>query len=288
MREGGKKELSSVEESVNRPGKKGEHSMKPTFSALIGVALQISQPSNRQRAFRLVPSCRSKLASIKVLRSSWYLAIALRDVLQWRPVTQSKYTEIFTARTDPFGYEVSPFEFEKYEAATELLNAARNDAYFERAWEIGCAEGVFTARLAPLCERLSAVDFVPLVLDRARSRCQEFTNISFTKWDLKSDPAPSFLELIVIMDVFGSLGGRRDIRRARDKVVRALVPGGYLLYGDCLGDLYRRRIEDSWWARLLLRGPRNIHRLIAAHPALVEVARRETSMHLLALFRKRL
>jgi hypothetical protein len=38
---------------------------------------------------------------------------------------------------------------------------------------------------------------------------------------------------------------------------------------------------------LLLRGPRNIHHFVAAHPALVEVARRETSMHLLALFRNR-
>jgi hypothetical protein len=38
---------------------------------------------------------------------------------------------------------------------------------------------------------------------------------------------------------------------------------------------------------LLLLRPRNILRLVAAHPALVEVARRETTMHLLVLFRNR-
>jgi hypothetical protein len=50
--------------------------------------------------------------------------------------------------------------------------------------------------------------------------------------------------LIVFMDVFGCLSAR-DIRRARDKLVNALAPGAYLLFGDCLGELNRRRIQDS-------------------------------------------
>jgi hypothetical protein len=230
---------------------------------------------------------RRRLASITGLRSAWYVFLALRDQLLWRPVSQSKYTEIFTDRTDPWGYEIRPFEFEKFEAALELLDHARNGAQFARAWEIGCAEGVLTARLASICEQLLTVDFIPLALQRTRARCQGFSNITFSEWDLEADAAPGSFDLIVIMDVLGSLGGRRHIRRARDKVVSALVPGGHLLYCDCLGDLLRRRIEDSWWGRLLLRGPRNIHRFVAAHPSLVEVARRETSMHLLALFQKR-
>lgn len=227
---------------------------------------------------------RRELASITTLRKAWHFTFVLRDELLRRPVTQSRYAEIFTNRTDPFGYEVKPFEFEKFEAAIELLDIARNGACFERAWEIGCAEGVLTARIARICERLSAVDFVPLALERTRVRCQNFNNISFSKWDLKADPAPGPFDLIVITDVLGSMA-RGDIRRARDKVVSALTPGGYLLYGDCLGELDRRRIQANWWGRSLLRGPRNIHRFVAAHPALVEIARRETPMHLLALFR---
>jgi protein-L-isoaspartate O-methyltransferase len=123
----------------------------------------------------------------RTLRETWHLAIALRDVLRWRPVTQSRYTEIFTARCDPFGYEDKAFECEKFQAGIELLDDVRDDACFERAWEIGCAEGVFTARLAPICERLIAVDYVPRALERSRVRCREFSNISFTKWDLKTD-----------------------------------------------------------------------------------------------------
>ena len=103
----------------------------------------------------------------------------MQDELRRRPVTQSRYAEIFTDRADPFGYEVKPFEFEKFEAVVELLDIARNGACFERAWEIGCAEGVFTARLAPICEQLFAVDYVPLALERAPARCRQFSNVSF-------------------------------------------------------------------------------------------------------------
>ncbi len=214
---------------------------------------------------------RDKLASISVLRVAWRAALVLRDELRWRPVTQSRYAEIFAAHTDPWGYDVIPFELEKFQTALGLLDGVRNDVRFRRVWEIGCAEGAFTVRLAQICDRLSAVDLVTVVLERARLRCREFINVSFSKWDLKSDPGP----------------GARDIRRAREKLVNALAPGGYLLFGDCLGELNRRRIQDSRCGRLLLRGPRNIRRFVAAHPALIEVARRETPMHLLALFRKR-
>jgi SAM-dependent methyltransferase len=249
--------------------------------------MRFAQTTTFRELLPLAQQVRCKLASITALWSAWHLARALRNELRWRPVTRSKYAKCFTARTDPWGYEVTPFTLEKFQAAIELLDGARRDACFERGWEIGCAEGAMTAPLAQICKRLSAVDFIPLALERAHLRCQEFSNISFSEWDLTSDPAPGTFDLIVITDVLGSLGGQRDIYRARDKMVSALAPGGYLLYGDYLGDLHNRRIHESWWGRLLLLRPRNILRLVAAHPALVEVARRETTMHLLVLFRNR-
>jgi SAM-dependent methyltransferase len=233
----------------------------------------------------LTQQLRRKLASVSALRSAWHLAFTLHDELRRRPVTQSGFAEIFTARNDPWDYEGTAFEFEKRQAVIELLDIARNGDCFRRAWEIGCAEGVLTARLAEMCERLCAVDFIPLALQRARARCLGFDNISFSEWDLTRDPAPGTFDLIVITDVFNTLGGRDTLRRARDKVVSALAPGGYLLFGDCLGELDRRRVQDSWLGRFLLRGARNIHRFVAGHATLVEVARRETPMHLLALFR---
>ena len=245
----------------------------------------------RIKTWELAPlgqQLRRKLASIRALRSTWHLARALRNELRWRPVTQSKFAEFFAAHADPWAYEVIPYTLERFQASIELLDGARGDARFKRAWEIGCAEGAMTARLAQICERLFAVDFIPLAIERARVRCQEFGNVSFSEWDLKSDPALGTFDLIVITDVLGSnFGGPHDIRRARDKMVSALAPGGYLLYGDYLGEHLSRRIHNSWWGRLLLLRARKILRLVAAHPALVEVTRRETTMHSLVLFRNR-
>src|SRR5689334_23069380 len=84
---------------------------------------------------------RRKLASIRPLANTWHLALTLQDELRRRPVTQSQYTKIFAARADPWKYEVTGFEFAKFQAAVELLDKARNGELFKRAWEIGCAEG---------------------------------------------------------------------------------------------------------------------------------------------------
>jgi hypothetical protein len=73
-----------------------------------------------------------------------------------------------------------------------------------------------------------------------------------------------------------------------DKLVSALAAGGHLLYDDYLGELANRCIHASLLGRLVLLRPRKVVRLFAAHPALVEDARRETTMHVLVLFRNSL
>ena len=90
----------------------------------------------------------------------------------------------------------------------------------------------------PICGQLSTVDFIPLALGRARARCQEFSNISFIKWDLKDDPAPGTFDLIDYGRIH-NFGGRRDIRRACGQISERSRRGRVslcLLYGDYLGE----------------------------------------------------
>jgi SAM-dependent methyltransferase len=266
--------------------------MKPFGSAVIAVVCQICQPEGRENAFRRLSlfskQVRRCLASIKPLRNAWHLATALRGEMHWRTYSQSQYAEyIATHADDLWGYSTyaSAWNERRYTAAIEMLSELGRN--FERALEIGCAQGAMTERLAPLCKQLLAVDFVSVALKGARARCSG-SNISFTRWDLKADPVLGHdFDLIVITDVLGSFGGRRDIRRASDKLVTALAPGGYLLYGDYVGDRVTQCVHDSWLGRLLLFRPGKILRIIAAHPALVQVARRNTERHLLALLQKR-
>lgn len=232
---------------------------------------------------------RQKLASIPALRRVRNLSRALRTELQWRSFSQSEYARYIATHDDPWDYAKTPFTLEKFDAAVELLSSVGGEAHFRRAWEIGCAQGAMTVRLARFCEELSAVDFVPLAIERARIRCRECGNVSFATWDLKLHSAPSTFDLIIIMDVLSTLGGRQDIRRARDKLADALALGGYLLYGDYVGEPINRHIQNSWYGLLLLPSRAGkIARTIGAHPALVEVSRRETASHLLVLFQKRL
>jgi SAM-dependent methyltransferase len=234
----------------------------------------------------LAQQLRRNLASIKPLRNAWHLARALRGEMQWRTYDQASYAKYIAANPDPWGYSswASELTQQKFQVAIEMVSELGRN--FDRALEIGCAQGGMTERLAPLCKELLAVDFVPVALERARARCHA-SNISFTQWDLKVDPVPGQFDLIVIADVLGSFGGRRDVRRARDKLVAALTPSGYLLYADYDGDRVTQRIHDSWFGRLLLFRPGNILRVVAAHPGLVQVARRNTGWHLLALLQKR-
>jgi SAM-dependent methyltransferase len=235
----------------------------------------------------LAQQVRRNLASIKPLRSAWHFVKALRCEMQWRTYNQSQYTAYITTHADDlWGYssDASGFNERRWIAATEMLHEVGRN--FDRVLEIGCAQGAMTERLAPLCKQLIAVDFVSVALERARARCHG-SNICFRLWNLKVDPVPGQFDLIIITGVLGSFGGRRDIRRARDKLVNALTPGGYLLYGDYVGDGVTQRIHDSWLGRLLLLRPGNILRIIAAHPALVQVAQQNTGRDLLALLHKR-
>jgi 2-polyprenyl-3-methyl-5-hydroxy-6-metoxy-1,4-benzoquinol methylase len=125
----------------------------------------------------LAQQVRRNLASIKPLRNTWHLARALRAEMHWRTYDQASYAKYIAANPDPWAYSSSASELteQKFQAAIEMLSELGRN--FDRALEIGCAQGRMTERLAPLCKELLAVDFVPVALERARARCHA-SNIS--------------------------------------------------------------------------------------------------------------
>jgi SAM-dependent methyltransferase len=247
--------------------------------------LTVSEAVTRQ-SLALAQQLRRHLASVKPIRNAWHFTKALHGQTQWRTYDQASYAKYIAANPDPWGYSSSASGLTEQKIQMAIDMVSKLGRTFERALEIGCAQGAMTERLAPLCKELLAVDFVPVALERARARCVG-NNVSFARWDLASDPVPGQFDLIVITDVLGSFGGRRDVRRARDKLLAALTSGGYLLYGDFIGDNLAQRIHDSWLGRALLFRPGNILGIFDADPALVQISRRNTEWHLLALFQKR-
>jgi SAM-dependent methyltransferase len=69
------------------------------------------------------------------------------------------------SRGDPWDVAASHLDQASYARQIDLLSARR----YERALEIGCGAGVFTRLLAPLTDRLLALDVAPSAIERARA-----------------------------------------------------------------------------------------------------------------------
>lgn len=147
-----------------------------------------------------------------------------------------------------------------------MLDAVRGKKRFEKGLEIGCAEGLFTELLADRCDSLLAVDISPIALARARARRAWDERVRFAEWDLRVDPLPATYDLIVVIHMLEYLRNPLALRRARQKLVDGLRPGGYLLVG-CVGEGEAVAVQ-AWWGRLFLRGGQRITAFIGRHPAL--------------------
>jgi SAM-dependent methyltransferase len=225
----------------------------------------------------------ARLRDVPFLGNAWLLAREIKLALQDggsrnRAVVQSDYE----GQADPWRYLTSPKEQERFRTQLQLLDEASADSIFESALEVGCGEGAFTELLAPRCRSLLAADISSVALGRARARCADQEHVSFREWDVRRDSPPGLFHLIVVAGVFEYFFRPGAIRRARDRLVNALYPGGHLLVETTRA---RPEIEDSWWAPLLVRG-RWVNEKIARHPQLSLVQVVERGWYVASLFRK--
>lgn len=76
------------------------------------------------------------------------------------------FERLYRTRDDPWNYQTSPYEAAKYAATLAALTRDR----YAFALEAGCSIGVLSALLAPLCDRLLAVDVVGRAVEKAALR----------------------------------------------------------------------------------------------------------------------
>ena len=124
---------------------------------------------------------------------------------------------------DPWSFATSDYEAEKYARSLAALGP-----HYERALEIGCSIGVFTAGLAPRCADLLAIDISDRAIERARERCAALSQVHFARMTAPAEfPAGSF-DLITCCEV-GYYWSDADLARARDRIAAALATQGDLL-----------------------------------------------------------
>ena len=124
---------------------------------------------------------------------------------------------------DPWDYATSEYEQGKYRTTLEYLPERTG-----RTLELGCSVGVFTAMLAPRCERLVAVDFSPTALERAAERLAGAENVELLRRKLPEEMPAGPFETIVCAEVLYYWSAEL-VERAVALMEAALAPGGTLL-----------------------------------------------------------
>jgi len=134
------------------------------------------------------------------------------------------FERLYAANPDPWDFETSAYEQEKYAATMAALGGRR----FGNALEIGCSIGVLTALLAACCDRLLAVDVVDKAIAKAQARCAGFAHVTFENRRLPRDWPDGAFDLIVLSEVLYFLSAE-DIDLCAARAVGSLAAGGYAL-----------------------------------------------------------
>ncbi|CAA9457836.1 MAG: Methyltransferase type 12 [uncultured Rubrobacteraceae bacterium] len=159
---------------------------------------------------------------------------------------------LYAASTDPWNFETSEYEREKYRRTLGALGGRR----FGRALEAGASIGVFTEMLAGRCDELLAVDVSERAVAVARERLQGRDHVRVERRTLPEEMPEGPFDLIVASEVLYYFT-REEMLAMLDGFEKILAPGGILLA------VHWRRETRTY----PLQGD-EVHELLAAHTGL--------------------
>ena len=185
----------------------------------------------------------------------------------------------FARTSDPWSYR-SEYEQVKYEQTIGLVPEGR----IERALELGCAEGHFTARLAPRVEHLIAADIADLALARAGERCRTQRNIEFRRLDLVSESLPGENDLVVCSEVLYYAGSEASLAEVAARIADSIVPGGHFLTAHA--NVVADEPEETGFAWDVPYGAATIARVFGQVPTLRLLREIKTPLYRIQLYQK--
>ncbi len=134
------------------------------------------------------------------------------------------FNEFYSHGDDPWNFESSPYELTKYKAT---LAALPRETY-KSVFEIGCSIGVLTKMLAPICQKLLAVEPVDVPLEKAKKRLKDDQHVRFEKILVPQDFPQENFDLILLSEV-GYFLSREDLEKLAVLMTEHLEKGGQLL-----------------------------------------------------------
>jgi 2-polyprenyl-3-methyl-5-hydroxy-6-metoxy-1,4-benzoquinol methylase len=141
------------------------------------------------------------------------------------------FSRLYQLNPDPWRFETSAYEQDKYRRTIAALDHRR----FAAGLEVGCSIGFLTRMLAEQCDTLLGVDIVEEPLQAARQRCAELTHVHFARMRVPSEWPDGRFDLIVFSEVLYFLSGA-DIDRCVARIRDCLSPGGTVVLVNWLGE----------------------------------------------------
>jgi predicted TPR repeat methyltransferase len=134
------------------------------------------------------------------------------------------FEELYAESGDPWNFETSEYERNKYRRTLEVLGERR----FERALEAGASIGVFTEMLAGRCDELLAVDVSERAVVAARERLSGHKHIVVERCTLPEEMPGGPFDLIVASEILYYYTKEEMLATLRS-FERELAQGGVLL-----------------------------------------------------------
>ncbi|HET7047162.1 MAG TPA: SAM-dependent methyltransferase [Solirubrobacteraceae bacterium] len=185
-------------------------------------------------------------------------------------ITAEDFEARYRSDPDPWGYLVSEYERRKYAATL----AACGPGPFACALELGGSIGVFSAMLAPRCERLVTVDVAPTAVARARSRLAEHTAADPIVGAIPAAVPRLPFDLVVASEILYYLSDE-ELVGTLSLLQRCMVAGARLVAVH-----WRPRGPER------PRDAQQAHAALARAPWLTRVQRGGTDDYLLEVFRR--
>jgi cyclopropane fatty-acyl-phospholipid synthase-like methyltransferase len=134
------------------------------------------------------------------------------------------FERLYADSRDPWNFETSEYEREKYARTLAALGRRR----FRRALEAGASIGVFTSMLAERCDELLAVDVSEKAVAEARERLKDLGNVRVERLTLPEQMPDGPFDLIVASEVLYYFT-REEMLATLGRFEEELAPGGVIL-----------------------------------------------------------
>lgn len=158
-----------------------------------------------------------------------------------RSIEPEYFEKLYREKTDPWEFETSAYEHAKYDHTLASLP----DQRISSALEVGCANGVLTERLAPLCDNLLSVDVSATALAVAAKRCTALPQVEFRKLVLPAEAPEGCFDLVLLSEVI-YYWDSPDLARMAAYVREAVPSQGHLLLVHWIGETdYPKSGDDA-------------------------------------------